>query len=48
MRHQDSSGSPVVKTSSSAGASGSIPGHGAYISHALWPKKKKKQTETTI
>ena len=40
-------GGPVVKTSpSSAGGEGSIPGWGAKIPHALWPKNqniKQKQ-----
>ena len=37
----DFPGSPVVKTSpSSAGGAGSIPGWGAKISHASWPKTK--------
>ena len=32
----------MVKTSpSNAGGAGSIPGWGAKIPHALWPKKKK-------
>ena len=43
----DFPGSPVVKTSpSNAGGVGSIPGQGAKIPHALWPKNqniKQKQ-----
>ena len=44
---RDFPGGPMVKTSSSkAGGEGSIPGRGAKIPHALWPKKqniKQKQ-----
>ena len=37
-------GGPVVKTlTSSEAGMGSIPGWGAKISQALWPKKKKKK-----
>ena len=40
-------GGPVVKTSpSNSGGAGSIPGRGAKIPHALWPKNqniKQKQ-----
>ena len=44
----DFPGGPVVKTSpSKAGGAGSIPGGGAKIPHASWPKqgniKKQKQ-----
>ena len=43
----DFPGGPVVKTSpSKAGGAGSIPGRGAKIPHASWPKKqniKQKQ-----
>ena len=43
----DFPGSPVLKTSlCNAGGMGSIPGQGAKISHASWPKKqniKQKQ-----
>ena len=43
---KDSPGGPVVNTSpSSAGHVGSIPGRGAKIPHALWPKKPKHKTE---
>ena len=34
---------PVVKTAPNAGDVVSIPGGGAEIPHALWPKKKKKE-----
>ena len=38
---QDLPGGPVVKTSpSSAGGAGSIPGRGAKILHAGWPKNQ--------
>ena len=44
---RDFPGSPVVKTlPSNAGGEGSIPGQGAKIPHASWPKKqniKQKQ-----
>ena len=44
---RDFPGGPVVKTSpSSAGGAGSIPGRGAKIPHASWPKNqniKQKQ-----
>ena len=44
---RDFPGSPVVKTSpSNAGGVGSIPGRGAKIPHASWPKTqnlKQKQ-----
>ena len=37
-------GSPVIKTSpSNAGGAGSIPGRGAKIPHALWPKKQSSK-----
>ena len=43
---RDFPGGPVVNTSpSSAGHVGSIPGRGAKIPHALWPKKPKHKTE---
>ena len=39
----------MVKTSSSnEGDESSIPGQGAKITHALWPKKKKKHTEPIL
>ena len=45
--HWDFSGSPVVKISpANAGSGGLIPGLGAKIPYALWPKKqniKQKQ-----
>ena len=44
---RDFPGCPVVKTlPSNAGGAGSIPGQGAKIPHALWPKNqniKQKQ-----
>ena len=37
-------GSPVIKTSpSNAGGAGSIPGRGAKIPYALWPKKQSSK-----
>ena len=40
---------PVVKTlPSNAGGVGLIPGWGAKIPHALWPKKSKHNTEATL
>ena len=42
-------GGPVVKTlPSNAGGVGLIPGWGAKIPHALWPKKSKHNTEATL
>ena len=42
----DFPGGPVAKTSpSNAGGAGSIPGQGAKIPHASWPKKPKHKTE---
>ena len=42
-------GSPVVKTSdSSVGVVGLIPGQGAKIPCALWPKKKPKYKTEAI
>ena len=39
----------MVKTlPSNIGGVGSIPGQGAEISHALWPKKPKHKTETVL
>ena len=39
----DFPGSPVVETSpSSTGVAGSIPGQGAKIPHAPWPKTQNK------
>ena len=47
LKFRDFPGGPVVKTSpSNAGCVGSIPGRGAKIPHALWPKNqniKQKQ-----
>ena len=43
MCYWDFPGSPVVKTSpSNAGGAGLIPGQGAKIPNALWPKTKNK------
>ena len=44
---RDFSGGPVVKISpSNAGGVGSIPGRGAKIPHASWPKNQNiKQTQ---
>ena len=40
---------PVVRTSlSNAGGVGSIPGQGAKILHASWPKKPKHKTEAIL
>ena len=45
----DFPGTPVVKTSSSiAGGVGLIPGWGAKIPHASWPKTKKYKTEAIL
>ena len=45
----DFPGSPVVKTSpSNAGGAGSIPGQGAKIPHASWPKNQKHKTEAIL
>ena len=42
-------GGPVVKTSSSnAGGEGLIPGQGARVPHASWPKKPKHKTEAIL
>jgi len=39
----------VLKTSlSNAGGASSIPGGGARIPHALWPKKQKDETEAIL
>ena len=39
--YRDLPGGPVVKTSpSNAGGAGSIPGRGAKIPHAPWPKNR--------
>ena len=41
MAKRDFPGGPVVKTSpSNAGGAGSIPGRGAKIPHASWPKNQ--------
>ena len=40
---------PVVKTSPfNAGGAGLIPGRGAEIPHASWPKKPKHKTEALL
>ena len=46
---KDFPGGPVVKTPpfNAAGVS-SIPGWGAKIPHALWPKKPKHKTEAIL
>ena len=49
MKVWDFPGGPVVKTlPSSAGGAGSIPGGGARIPHASWPKKPKCKTEAIL
>ena len=41
---RDFPGHPVVKTSpSNAGGAGSIPGRGAKIPHASWPKNQNRK-----
>ena len=46
---RDFPGGPVVKTSpSNAESVGSIPGWGAKIQHALWPKKPKHKTKAIL
>ena len=46
---QVSPGRPVVNNSpSEAGNVGSIPGQGAKIPHASWPKKPKHKTEAIL
>ena len=45
----DFPGGPVVRTlPSSAGGAGSIPGQGAKIPHALWPKNQKHKTAAIL
>ena len=45
----DFPGSPVVKTSlSNAGGPSLIPGWGANIPHASWPKNQKDKTEAIL
>ena len=45
----DFPGCPVVKTlPSNAGGAGSIPGWGAKIPHASWPKKPKHKIEAIL
>ena len=42
-------GGPVVKTlPSNAGGAGSIPGGGARIPHASWPKNQNIETEAIL
>ena len=44
---RDFPGGPLVDTSSShARGAGLIPGQGAKIPHALWPKNQKTKTKT--
>ena len=46
---RDFPGSPVVKTSPfNAGIVGSIPGQGAKILHALWPKKQNIKSRNIV
>ena len=46
---KDLPGGPVVKTSSSnVGGAGLIPGQGARIPHASWPKNQNIQTEAIL
>ena len=46
---RDFPGGPVVKTSpANAGSASSIPGRGAKIPDALWPKKPKKHKTEAI
>ena len=47
-KRRDFPGGPVVKTAPNAGGVVSIPGGGAEIPHALWPKKKKKNETEAI
>ena len=45
----DFPGGPAVKTlPSNAGGEGSIPGGGAQIPHASWPKKPRHKTEVKL
>ena len=47
--YKDFPGSPVVKTSpSNTGSTGLIPGQGAKISHALWPKIKTENRSNIV
>ena len=47
--HWDFPGGPVVKTlPSSAGVVGLIPGQGAKMPHASWPKRPKHKTEPIL
>ena len=47
MPPRDFPGGPVVKTlPSSAGGAGLIPGQGARVPHASWPKKKKATSKS--
>ena len=46
---RDFPGSPGVGTlPSNAGGAGSVPGRGARIPHASWPKKPKHKTEAIL
>ena len=47
--HRDFPGGPVVKTlPSSTGVVGLIPGQGAKMPHASWPKRPKHKTEAIL
>ena len=49
QRQRDFPGGPVFKISpSNAGGAGSIPGQGAKVPHAVWPKKLKHKTRSII
>ena len=49
FKKRDFPGSPEVKSSPpNAGGAGSIPGWGAKIPHASWPKKPKHKTEAIL
>ena len=49
MPPRDFPGGPVVKTlPSSAGGAGLIPGQGARVPHASWPKKKKSHLKKFV
>ena len=44
----DFPGGPVVRTSSNAGGADLIPGQGAKMPHASWPKKQKQYIVNSI
>ena len=49
MLGRDVPGGPVIKTlSSDAGSVGSIPGRGAKIPHASWPKNKTRNRNNLV